>query len=606
MPVNCNQLSEGAGESPFVTKPALMELPRVTEPISAPATLQTIVEEYNAQPAAGLLRDALGYLARYYTGVCVAACRELDCLPGEVAQNWSGPPSIELSLPILHNCLERLRPCEQRLARKLVQVFYEQDGQLRSFALSCFGNAEFQVADFCSTARDRVDGAPQEQLETAARLVDTWISASFSFFLEAEHRLETGPYFGQLEQVVCFEQFTLRSGLTMRVHESRGLAPLPALAPDSVPLESQPDGELEPQPTAMPLAQVGETPMLEPPRPVMAESLVKFLEDKQRHVPAGPVRTPLVARPDQEPRLEVRLEPLGFARNSRGKIGYGGFLWVESNDGDPITGTVTATGGTVDITPPVFEGATTRITYWVHPDDVASSKHYLKVSSDGESRMYGLWRLAPPSRFESFTRRKLAGLLLLPGLLSVLYSAWILFITERTVERQVRAMLGNYASEYLNPEQPLSLKQAGIGQLDVTFKPQMESAALIFLLAAWVTPVVVARLYARYPRRDQRPLVLFFMLGCCLPLLGYLALWNTPLTQGVLTLHPELAQIDFRRSFLAFAAINLGTSLYVVLSVAGFFHRMLNELGRFALASLGVAGVALVVLLQVYGLSWFS
>ena len=570
-----------------------MELPRVTEPISAPATLQAIVEEYNARPSAGLLRDALGYLARYYTGVCVAACRELDCLPGEVAQNWSGPPSIDLSLPILHSCLERLRSCEQRLARKLVQVFYENDGQLRAFAQSCFGGYELLLAEFCTVAREDLDNAPQDRLELATRVLDTWISASFGFFLEAEHRLDTGPFFGQLEQVVRFEQFTLRSGLTMRVHESRGLAPLPALAPETSPQEpiEQP---ADPQPPPAPPRQV-----------VVAESLARFLEDKQRHVPVASTR-PQPTETQREPRLEVRLEPLGFARNSRGKIGYGGFLWVESNDGDPITGTVTASGGQVDITPPVFEGATTRISYWVHPDDVASSKHYLKVSSEGESRSYGLWRLAPPSRFEQFTRRRMAGFLLLPGLLAVLYSAWILFITERTVEREVRKMLGPYAADFLNAEHPLSLKQAGIGQLDVTFKPQMESAALIFLLAAWTTPVVVARLYSQFPRRDQRPLVLFFVLGCCLPVLFYLALWNSPLTQGVLTVHPELAQIDFRRSFLAFAAINVFTTLYVVLSVAGFFHRMLNELGRFALACLGLLGVALVILLQVYGLSWFS
>lgn len=170
----------------------LTELPRVTEPISAPSPLQNLVEEYNSRAKLGelatcslLLKDALGYFARYYSAVCVAACRELDCLPGEVAQNWSGTPNVEAALPILQECLERLKTRDERIARKLCLVFFEQDGDRRAFAQQVLPgeqNQDFEVARFCMSTKQDVAEIDPDILCSAARLLDAWISASFSFF----------------------------------------------------------------------------------------------------------------------------------------------------------------------------------------------------------------------------------------------------------------------------------------------------------------------------------------------------------------------------------------------------------------------------------------
>jgi len=269
-------------------------------------------------------------------------------------------------------------------------------------------------------------------------------------------------------------------------------------------------------------------------------------------------------------------------------------------------GVVSATGGNVEVTPGYFDGTSNRVVYWVHPDDIISSKEYIKVKVGDEERLYALWRLAPPSRFESLSRRRQAGLLLLPGALGSLYSAWILFATHRGVEKELQETLGHNYTKFINGSNPLSLKQAGIGQLDVNLKPQIESAMLIFLTVAWLTPVAVAQIYGRYPRRDQRPLVLLFVLGCCLPLLVFLGLWGSGLTQSPLTQHPELAQLDYRRNFAAYLGLNVLTSVYVLLSVEGFFHRILNELGRVALAVGSALVAALIIVVQVYGTSWFT
>ncbi|MFN8606546.1 MAG: hypothetical protein U0931_03375 [Vulcanimicrobiota bacterium] len=605
------------------------ELPRVTEPISAPTPLQNMVEEYNSRTKLGematcslLLKDALGYFARYYSAVCVAACRELDCLPGEVAQNWNGTPNVESALPILKECLDRLKLHDERIARKLCMVFFESDGDRRPFAQQVLpgdGVQEFEVARFCMSSKQDVAELDLEVLRSAARLLDAWISASFSFFLESEQRLETGAYFGQLEQVVRFEQYTLRTGLTMRVHESRGQAPLPPLAP----VAQQPVAlAAEPQPAPVEVAEevtVVEEPPVEtppvsqepeitaPPTPVIApeaEALHRLMQAKQSA--SGPTTSPQ-RNVINETRFEINLEPLGFMRSSlNGKMGYGGHLWVNSMDEDPIIGTIVATGGNVEVTPSFFEGPTNRIVYWVHPDDVVTSKEYLRVKVSQEERLYPLWRLAPPSRFESMTRRKMAGLLLLPGLMGAIYSSWILYSTNREVDLELRETLKDNYRLFINETNPLSLKGAGIGQLDVNLKPQIESALLIYLLVAWLVPVLVTKLYAHYPRRDQRPLVLLFILGCCSPALYYLSLWSSNLTLGPLTTHPELAQLDFRRSFAIFMLLNGVTTLYEVFSVEGLFHRFLNELGRVALALLAAASAWAIILYQVYGLSWFS
>lgn len=625
----------------------LTELPRVTEPISAPSPLQNLVEEYNSRAKLGelatcslLLKDALGYFARYYSAVCVAACRELDCLPGEVAQNWSGTPNVEAALPILQECLDKLKTHDERIARKLCLVFFEQDGDRRAFAhqiLPSDQTQEFEVARFCNSSKQDVAVVNREVLGNAARLLDAWISASFSFFLESEQRLETGAYFGQLEQVVRFEQFTLRTGLTMRVSESRAHGPLPALAPaqsqplalaadapapialapvepqeasppptEEAPTEPLPDAS--PETPAEPVAKpVEEAIAMAAPEPVIApgaEALLKLMQSKQSL--QGPTTSP-IRKVITETRFEINLEPLGFMRSAlTGKMGYGGHLWVNSIDENIIIGTISATGGNVEVTPSFFEGTTNRVVYWVHPDDVVSSKEYLRIKVSLEERLYPLWRLAPPSRFESMNRRKMAGLLLLPGTLGAVYSTWIWYTTNREVDVELRDTLKESYTKFINPSNPLSLKGAGIGQLDVNLKPQIESALLIFLITAWMAPVIVAKLYSQFPRRDQRPLVLLFILGCCFPALYYLALWSSSLTLSAMTMHPELAQLDYRRNFATFLLINGVTTLYEVFSVEGLFHRFLNELGRVALAALTAIIAWAIILYQVYGSSWFS
>lgn len=620
------------------------ELPRVTEPISAPTSLQSLVEEYNLRAKLGessacalLLKDALGYFLRYYAAVCVATCRELECLPAEVAHSWGSAPSVEAAGSVLYECLERLKTRRERIARKLTQVFFEQDGDRRAFTHYFFPHEippEFRLVDFCVAPREQVAASDFDTLCQAARILDAWISASFGFFLESEQRLETGAYFGQLEQVVCFEQYTLRTGLTMRVHESRGLAALPALVPQvatGLAGEAPPQGlaivplaETVPEPEPQPEAEPADDPVAEPghepapaplleavasPAPVAleAEALQKFVQGQRNVVSPKTEVLPLKkVKPVGESRLEIRLEPLGFMRSKQGKVGYGGFLWVNSSDGEPIVGVVKVTGGDVELTPVMFEGASNRVVYWVGPDDVAFGKDYLQVNADGEERLYALWKLAPPSRFENLSRPKQAGLLMLPGLAGILYSGWAFYSAEKTIDGQLRETLADNFTTFVNSSQPLSLRRAGIGELDVDLKPRVESTLLVFLLVAWLVPVVVAKLYSRYPRRDQKALVILFVLGCCWPCLVYLMLWSSPLTQSPVTQHPELAQMDFRRSMALFATLNGLSSLYVMVSVEGIFHRFLNTLGRISLATVLALSAALGILWQVYGSSWFE
>jgi hypothetical protein len=648
-----------------------LELPRVTEPISAPTTLQNLVEEYNSRAKLGetqlcalLLRDALGYFARYYAAVCVAACRELECLPGEIAQTWTGTPAVEVALPALDWCLERLKGRQERLARKLVGVFFDKDGNHRKFAHHCLPSIEgeeFQVSVFCSAAAESdagrlVDYAVASQ---AARVLDAWIGASFGFFLESEQRLETGAYFGQLEQVVRFEQHTLRTGLTMRVRESRGVGgpaapglaapaagagvalalPAPgdvreatahsAEAATVVPEElAESVAGVEPSmsaaaPESSAQASAGaelagpapseEQPVPLPPPAVAvnvapeAQALQSFLHTQQQRGPVaagGAGAAP--PRKSEESRLMVRLEPLGFVRSKTGKIGYGGFLWVDSATGEDVQGVVEATGGDVELTGSFFEGVSNRVVYWVHPDDVATGREYLKIRSEGEERLYALWKLAPPSRFENLNLLQQSGLLMVPGLLGVLYSLWILYSTHAKVYSQLLQTLESNFSRFINTTAPLSLRQAGIGELDVNLKPQIESAVLIFLCVGWLVPVLATKLYARFPRRDQKRLTLLYVLGCSLPLLAYLALWSSSLGQSVVTQHPELAYLDYRRNFAVFACLNAFSTVYLMISVEGVLHRFLNELGRWTLSILMGLLASCVILLQVYGQSWFG
>jgi hypothetical protein len=598
----------------------------VTEPISAPPTLQQLVEEYNSQVQQGntqlaiyLLRDALGYCVRYYAGLCVAACRELGCLPPDVGETWSGSPSVGNALPVLEKCLEAMKGRSERLARKLMLVFYEPGSQIRSFADTLWQTKEgFSLSQFCQCGRQEVLSLTAEQMAEAVRTLDAWVSSSNSFFLDCEQRLETGAFFGQLEQVVCFEQCTLRTGLTIRVSESRGGPVLPALAPES----SEP-GLPESQAEAHSLEAVAEVgapsgqavelvqgePVAESTAPKSlgpeVESLHRLLKDTQR--------APLIHKPSSGsvsqvsgPRMEVRFEALGYVKNSQGKLGYGGYCWVDSLDEHPVVGQASSTGGSLQIHPTIFDGTHNRLQYWVHPDDLLSAKEYLKIRCGEDERLYAVWRLAPPGRFDSMGRGQLALLLLVPGLLTTAYSGWILFATQTRVEAQLRASLADNYERYINVTTPLSLKQAGIGQLDVQVKPQIETCLLIYLCVAWLTPVITGKAFAQMARRDQKALILLLLLGCCLPSLVFLGLYGSNMASGPLTVHPELAQIDFRRNLTVFLLLNGFSTLYMLVSVEGFFHRILNDLGRFALATLLVVAAIFFIIVQVYGSSWFG
>lgn len=578
------------------------------------------------------LRDALGFLARYYAAVCVAACRELGCLPGDLALEWKGAPSLSQAVPTLNRCLERLEGRPERLARKLRSVFHSRDG-LRPWAEQALleDPGVNPVLRFCA----RAGHCELEQVLGAARLLDAWIEASFGFFLESEQRVEPGAFFGRTEQVVQFQQYTLHTGLTMRLREARSAPPSAILIPQAQalagsppaqaaePLSAQAD-ELSPAiaaqapeatAPALPLPQVVRLPFLvSPAGPVPAPAvpgdvqaaggLQAFLRTRKDEN-AGEARPdPRPSAPEEGPSFSVKLEPHGMVRGGDGRFGWGGHLWVTSDDDRELSGSVVAANAEVELKGARFAEPRNRVAYWIDTQELAHSSGFLEVRVANQVRRYGIWKLAPASRFSQVARPRLAAYLLLPSLLGVGYACWVLSRSYGQVEDQLRETLGDSFDAHFRPGQPLSLHGQGVGQLDVTVLPRVQSATTIFMLVAWLVPVVNARLFARFSLRDQRALLPWLALACGVPTLLFALLGGTPLAQGPLTRHPQLAGLDFRHHLLSFALLNAAATVYVLASQSGRLHARLNALGRSALA-LGLAlGALAVVIWEVSRRPW--
>jgi hypothetical protein len=231
---------------------ANLQLPDITQPLMAPAALTALIDEFaeqnrqgNHDEAIARLRDIAGFSARYFAGVAQAAARELGCLSAEEGARWSQNATVAQARDLLALCLSKLKGRPERLARKFYAIFYDQD-LARPFARALAiivespeehpENAPLII--FCEPDDRKPD--PEFVLEMA-RAIDGWMMATFSFFLECEQRFESGNFFGQLEHAVQFEQYLLRTGLSVRVRESRNPSLQLTLAPEQPPEEPPPE-----------------------------------------------------------------------------------------------------------------------------------------------------------------------------------------------------------------------------------------------------------------------------------------------------------------------------------------------------------------------------
>lgn len=638
----------------------LNSFPEVTQPLMAPPTLEALLGELakahregNFLALADAARDALGFTTRYFAGVLLAACRALDCLPAQLA-DVGGTSNVEDSARHLMLCLERLEKSPQRLAKKLCQIFLETNGEHRRFTQALAPvEGEFSIVSFCRSPRDERPGA--EPFTQALRWLDAWMNSCFGFFLESEQRFEPGPFFGQVEQVVVFEQHTLPTGLTLRLKELRPAAPdttslvldsdkapaLPMLGapipvPTTEPEEIAPSSK--PAPPAFELgarksqappaekAVVASAPLLAkeapPPKtqaplpvpepvpttpiaPAEAVAIVDFLQLKLTQNPAKP-HEPRVAAPKGW--LDCDIDQAGMRKNQAGDFGYSGYLWIRlSGEGETeIEGTATCENSRVEISPATFKGVQTRIVYWVHPDEIRKPRGHVLIKAHNLERQIPVWKLLPDSSLANFSSRQILAMLFAPGLIGSLYTCWIFWASGGRIEADLHELLRDQYSRFINPYNPLSLRASGVGFVDLRIMPQMEAALLLFFCLAWLAPLGASMVYSRIARHEKKNFGMSYGLALVAPSLFYLAMWRTPLVHGQLFHHPDFRFLDFRVHLAEFFLLNLLSAISIEIWTSGFFHRHLNGLGRFVVVCLALFAFGTATLVLVYGRSWLG
>lgn len=706
---------------------ANVQLPEITQPVMAPAALIALIEEFGEQnrqgnwpEAVARLRDIAGFSTRYFAGVAQAAGRELHCLGPAESSGWSQTATVSQAVELLQLCLARLATRSERLARKFYQIFYDRDHP-RSFALTLglvasrleeidpnesgsLARSAAQpglplVVTFCQSGLEHEDELEPELVQEVARALDGWMMATFSFFLECEQRFESGNFFGQLEHAVQFEQYLLRTGLSVRVRESRTPSLQLTLAPDSEP---EPEAPAE-QPVRSPSGRLSMFTGVKLPRfasgrfkkpvapePAPAEEAVSFagtdsvqpLEDEPPTVqikdplllaelrrkaalealssapktssnqrepqrPPAPAQTesdsalmtpmpsapsvptesvqPLTQLLDQmlqqtpvlpaskadsseapRPQVEVHIDHLGYLKNAQGRLGYGGHLWIRNAGEGELSGSVVSHHESVQIAPNLISGNENKFIYWVDPDQSGSSGGHIEIKTVHEQRLVPTWRLMPRSYFAGLSRSRLALLLLAPGLLGTLYCVVVFLLNGLWTDHTLHTMLGARFDRYLSPANPLSLRGAGVGELDLQILPRIEASMLLFYLLSWAVPTLVCKLYQSLPRHSQLELSTLFTFSLVLPSALFAGLAYTPLSTGATYIHPELSSLDFRQHLLEFVALNLLGSSYYYLEVAGLWGRYLNRLGRFVFSLLCFALFAGALVYLVYGRSWLG
>lgn len=376
--------------------------------------------------------------------------------------------------------------------------------------------------------------------------------------------------------------------------KSKVKPPSKAEAAPEAPTEAPPEVESPPPAPPAPL-----------PPPLPPSAITEFISDKLTQEPEAPLERRSSAD-EPQPIVEVKFDYMGYAKNSAGKMGHAGVIWINNRGGGELIGTVYCTNDFVEVNPKSFQGDSNRLTFWIDPNELPQPEGSLVVRTATEERRIPCSRMVPSSRLSELSFGKMLALLLAPGLIGSLYITFVLWSSGLFIQATIERVLGDQFNKFFAPGNYMSMRTAGVGALDLDLMPRAEACALLMYLLAWMAPLAVAKIFVRYPRYQQKALGWAFMLGMTLPVFYFLALWKAPLLSSPLYLHPELAFANFRTHMTGFLAINLIVSMYLFASVAGVFNKFLNELGKMVLSLVLFVIYAISVGFMVYGRSWFA
>ncbi|MBI3927863.1 MAG: hypothetical protein HY319_20145 [Armatimonadetes bacterium] len=548
--------------------------------------LQALSKELQAESlgrAATLLRDALGFMTRYFASLTTAAVRQFGALPELSSSLWQKDIGVPDCARVLLANLERLDsfPAE-KLASTLRDIFFTvtfgaSQAMPRSFAQRLGDQQEGlaaarTVASFCSKDVESVSEA-ESSIREFLPVLREWLQSAEDFFCECDHRFEPAADFGRRELVVGYRQHRLRTGPIVRLREFRAGGRWRNVSSEERRVSHD-----------------------------LGELVDRLVDGAPRDAPSG--ASPPAA--DAPPELHWSSSYRGYAKNHEGELGHSGTISLTNLGGGELSGTVTSTNRNIVVLPGAFKGNASQLRYWIHPSEMPQPEGYVVIKTPGEQRRIPLSEIVPRSRLADLSPFRMMLLLLLPGSLGFAYVAAVLFFTVQGVVGSVQQSL---RPEELNAlvehGQSVTLSRSGLGDVDLEILPQAEAGLLVFFLLALLGPLVVAKFFRRFPRYQQKELGWAFVLGMILPTAGFVALSDSSFLYDPVLRHPALSVADFRANLLAFVALNLSASVYLFFSVLGKVDRWIRSPVTRFLLPLGMAAFyAAAVGVLVYGRFW--
>ena len=386
-------------------------------------------------------------------------------------------------------------------------------------------------------------------------------------------------------------------------------------APKEVP-EAAPVSEKEPKPEVYPMGP-GAKALLE--RPVEDEARNEVQTEKSPPPESKPTPTQedegeeiVTARAPDDPfakrnRLVVKNKYLGYGKNSQGVLGLCGQLRVSYFNENEISGKLESSNPLLFLSTKKLSGKNATITYWLPPVAFPHPAGHLSIETPLETKNLSLHTLFPKSRTDLMRDRTVLLCLLLPAILGFLYFALVFAITTHGIDLEAQQTFPELYRAALSGIDTGDFRAQGLGLYRLRVIPAAESMQMIWAAVIFLAPLISSKFFYHLSHSRKRRFGGLLAAAQLLPTILLLLTWSFQDMVFPLYSHQDFAPLDLR-SFLPWSVVmNLFVSIYLFLSVFGFWDRKIKQSEvRFVLPLILSGLYFLTMFVIIYGRSWFS
>ncbi len=527
------------------TKPLIRE--SVDIPKGTPVVLSRILTRMDLYLRLGdpiescvSLRDALDYLTRYFAGLAAAAFRQLGSLPVEAEQLAQQSLSIHDCERLLILSLRSIgHESDEKLGLAVRNVFYYVDefskqekptgSHARLLAFDADPTSKMQnLADFCALKPG--EGAlshparSKRELERFLPTLRDWLAMAEPFFRDATHHEEPPDEEGKTELVVEYGDYYLEL--------------------------VEPDYVFYIRPGADEIPDV-EAPELPSPDSLLDEDLVD--EPVHRKSPEEAAR--------ERPFLVHRVDLIGERQNSRGVKCQAGYIILTNAGGGTLSGNAVTTDDSLEVEPARFRGNKVQLSYWVDTESLPDNfEVFILLKTAQEERSISVYEMIGQAKASPITPgfamfKMVASVVFWIGAFISVFHGVTAYVDGRMLETVGRG----YHTLKLFQDAPEAISAVMYWTLSVGY---------FYLFLAGIVPVIIARMFRKFPPNIQALLEGRRRLLMVSPCWVIIPLIFTPVLSNQLTAaSSQFLGFDLYGMLIYFIGLNLLSTLYQELSI---------------------------------------